>query len=86
MSLQNRSHLNDAFYFDYMYSESLFDAEDNHIADSVVLVFSIKNSTNVLLFDCCLEFRIRDYRFLQLLRDDSSEIFDFQSTGYIYLS
>ena len=56
--LQNRSHLDDVFYFDYMYSEFLFDAEDNHIADSVVLVFSIKNSTDVLLFDCCLEFRI----------------------------
>ncbi len=44
-----------------MYSESLFDAENNHITDSVVLVFLIKNSTNVLLFNCCLEFRIQNY-------------------------
>jgi hypothetical protein len=68
-----------------VYSESLFDTEDDHITDSVVLIFSMKKSTDVLLFDCCRDFEIRDFRFLQLSRGDSSETFDFQSTDCIYL-
>ncbi len=36
-----------------MYSESLFAAEVNYIADSVVSIFSILNINDILLFICC---------------------------------
>jgi polygalacturonase len=70
-----------------MYSEFLFNiSEDDHITNFVILIFSMKNSYDVLLFDCCRDVELRDFRFLQLSQDDSSEIFDFQSTDCIYSS
>jgi len=57
-----------------MYSEFLFNAENNHIADSVILVFSIKNSTDVLFLTAVLnsEFEIIDFfSFLEITHQRS---------------